>query len=300
MKISYTLLHENPSDMSTTPKAVKKTVRKPRQPRRGKSSSRRMPRRHLPQWARVVLLVVGLAFLTWGFYALYIRPFAYRWKPCYGQKGYGVCIPCRFAVHGIDVSHHQGYIDWDAVGQCRESEFPIHFVFMKATEGGDYSDDCFQQNFEQAHEHGLIRGAYHYYLPQTDALKQADFFIRNVHLSAGDLPPVLDVEVAGKRKDKGWQEGVKHWLERVESHYGVKPILYTSYRFKERYLNDSAFNAYPYWIAHYYVDSVRYEGKWAFWQHTDAGDVPGIRKAVDLNVFNGSLEELQQMTIRQH
>ena len=77
----------------------------------------------------------------------------------------------------------------------------------------------------------------------------------------------------------------------------MKPILYTSYKYKTRFLNDSIFNTYPYWIAHYYVDSVEYQGPWKFWQHTDVGTLPGIQERVDLNVFNGTLEELQQMTI---
>jgi lysozyme len=84
----------------------------------------------------------------------------------------------------------------------------------------------------------------------------------------------------------------------VESHYGVKPIIYASYKFKEKYLNDSIFNTYPYWIAHYYVDSVRYEGKWQFWQHSDVGTVPGIDNDVDLNVFNGTLEDLRALTLK--
>ena len=65
-----------------------------------------------------------------------------------------------------------------------------------------------------------------------------------------------------------------------------------------KHLSDEAFNQYPYWIAHYYVDSVRYEGKWDFWQHTDIGIVPGIEHDVDLNVFNGTLEELRSLTIK--
>ena len=130
------------------------------------------------------------------------------------------------------------------------------------------------------------------------ALKQADFFIRTVKLDSGDLPPVLDVELSGKKPKKELQQSIKKWLDRVEAHYGVKPILYTSYKFKTHYLDDSLFNAYPYWISHYYVDSVKYQGKWHFWQHTDIGSVPGIHHDVDLNVFNGSLEELRKMTMR--
>ena len=83
----------------------------------------------------------------------------------------------------------------------------------------------------------------------------------------------------------------------VEAYYGVKPILYASYKFKEKYLNDTIFNRYPYWIAHYYVDSVQYQGRWDFWQHTDAGTVPGIKEQVDLDIFNGTFEQLQELTI---
>ena len=102
----------------------------------------------------------------------------------------------------------------------------------------------------------------------------------------------------GKQSPQELKTAVKTWLDRVEAHYGVKPILYTSYKFKKRYLSDSIFNAYPYWIAHYYVDSVRYEGKWHFWQHTDVGTVPGIEEEVDLNVFNGTMEELLELTLK--
>ena len=170
---------------------------------------------------------------------------------------------------------------------------------MKATEGGDHNDTTFEVNFANARNHGFIRGAYHFYIPGTDALKQADFFIRTVKLDTGDLPPVLDVEVTGRKEKQELQQGLKRWLDRVESHYGVKPILYTSYKFKTRYLDDSIFNAYPYWIAHYYVDSVKYQGKWNFWQHTDVGNVPGIKEDVDLNVFNGTLEDLKKLTNEQ-
>ena len=87
----------------------------------------------------------------------------------------------------------------------------------------------------------FIRGAYHYFLPKTDAHKQADFFINTVQLMKGDLPPVLDVETTGKKSPQELKAAVKTWLDRVEAHYGVKPILYTSYKFKKRYLNDSIF-----------------------------------------------------------
>ncbi|MBV4215638.1 MULTISPECIES: glycoside hydrolase family 25 protein [Bacteroides] len=279
---------------STNSRRRTAAVRRSSSPR----SKKKMQPRTMPVWLRNLLAVCIILVFSTGFYWFFIRPYAYRWKPCYGQKGYGVCMPCNYEVHGIDISHYQGKIDWELLTHNREAQFPIHFIFLKATEGGDHGDDTFTQNFGQARKYGFIRGAYHYFIPKTDARKQADFFIRTVQLAKGDLPPVLDVETTGKQSPQELKTAVKTWLDRVEAHYGVKPILYTSYKFKKRYLSDSIFNAYPYWIAHYYVDSVRYEGKWHFWQHTDVGTVPGIEKEVDLNVFNGTLEELQALTLQ--
>ena len=77
----------------------------------------------------------------------------------------------------------------------------------------------------------------------------------------------------------------------------MKPIIYTYYKFKTQYLGDPVFNQYPYWIAHYYVEKVEYEGPWKFWQYTDAGRLPGITGYVDLDIFNGSLYDLYDLCI---
>lgn len=251
---------------------------------------------NMPGWLQYVAMGSVAALFVIGFYYFFIRPYAYRWKPCYGTKAYGVCLPAGYSVHGFDISHHQGDINWKELQKVQNAPFPVRFVFMKASEGGDFSDTTFIRNFDRARQYGFIRGAYHFFNPNTDAARQADFFIRSVKLEPGDLPPVLDIEKVGDNELE-LREGVKTWLRLIERHYRVKPILYASYKFKERYLNDSIFNTYPYWIAHYYVDSVRYEGEWKFWQHTDGGTLPGIREQVDLNVFNGTLDELKRMTI---
>ena len=276
---------------------AKKTTKKPAPKRTpSKRKAKKSVQKEIPTWVRYLLYVLVIIVFVSGFYYFFIRPYAYRWKPCYGLKGYGICMPSGYQVHGIDVSHYQGDINWKMLEQTRQGQFPIQFIFMKATEGGDYSDDRFTANFDSARAHGFIRGAYHFYNPKTDANKQADFFIQSVKLESGDLPPVLDIEKKGKDMKK-LQSDLKLWLRKVESHYGVKPIIYASYKFKTRYLNDSVFNTYPYWIAHYYVDSVRYEGDWKFWQHTDVGTLPGIEEKVDLNVFNGSSTDLQKLLL---
>ena len=280
---------------TTKKKQSSKPTTKKRTPAKRKNKKKKM--KEMPSWCKYLLGFLIVVVFSGIFYYFFIRPYAYRWKPCYGMKGYGVCIPHGYKVHGIDISHYQGNVNWKMLEQTRQGQFPIQFIFMKATEGGDYPDKRFVANFDSAKAHGFIRGAYHFYNPKTDPNKQADFFINSVKLEPGDLPPVLDIEK--KSKDIGkLQADLKLWLRRIENHYGVKPIIYASYKFKTKYLNDSVFNSYPYWIAHYYVDSVQYKGEWKFWQHTDVGTLPGIEEQVDLNIFNGGLEGLDALRIK--
>ena len=288
------MVKEKPTKTKNTRKPAVKPVQKRTSPKR---KGKKKVQKEVPAWCRYLLAVLVVFVFVSGFYWFFIRPYAYRWKPCYGLKGYGICMPAGYQIHGIDISHYQGDVNWKMLEQTRQGQFPVSFIFMKATEGGDFADDKFVANFDSARAHGFIRGAYHFYNPKTDANKQADFFIRSVKLEPGDLPPVLDIEK--KSKDvKKLQDDLKIWLRKVESHYGVKPIIYASYKFKTKYLNDSVFDSYPYWIAHYYVDSVRYQGDWKFWQHTDVGTLPGIDEKVDLNIFNGSLSEMKELLMK--
>ncbi|WP_353332884.1 glycoside hydrolase family 25 protein [Bacteroides sedimenti] len=268
----------------------------------GKTNSRKKKGtpRQTPRWLIRVFAVFLILIFSALFYWFFIRPYSYRWKPCIGDKEYGVCMPLGYEVHGIDISHYQGEIDWKELVHYQSPDYPLQFVFIKATEGGDFKDNTFQKNFESARQYGFIRGAYHYFNPGAPASKQAEFFINTVKLDSADLPPVLDVEKKGLHTKKSLVRAVKLWLDLVEAHYGVRPILYTSYRFKTNYLNDSVFNKYPYWIAHYYVDSVEYKGPWKFWQHTDAGTIPGVDENVDLNIFNGTLEQLKSLTLKKN
>lgn len=239
-------------------------------------------------WGGVSL--IGMVYVV-VVYIFFFRPYLLREEV---QDIYFL----RPYVHGVDISHHQGKIDWPRLSLATYRERPINFVFMKATEGGDFVDGSFKHNFAAARECGLVRGAYHFFLPDVSADIQAHNFISQVRLQPGDLPPVLDVEVMGKGGVEQLQKGVSRWLALVERHYGVAPIIYASYKFKTSYLDQPPFTHYPYWIAHYYVDDLEYEGAWKFWQHTDRGKLDGISVHVDLNIFNGNLEELMQMTIR--
>lgn len=251
--------------------------------------------RVVPSWAwwigGLTVVSVYIAF----FYYLFVSPYGFRWRALYGEVNY----PKGYDIHGIDVSHYQGDIDWEVLrNKGTIDNCPIRFVMIKATEGTTNIDDKFEHNFYQAREYGFTRGAYHFYSTHSSAADQAHFFIQNVKLEKGDLPPVLDVENKPRRQSsEEFKQSVLQWLTIVEKHYGVKPILYTYYKFKMENLNDTVFAPYPYWIAHYYVDSVEYQGQWKFWQHTDAGSLPGIKGPVDFNIYNGSYYDLRRLTI---
>ena len=236
-----------------------------------------------------------MAGYIWFFYYFFVGPFGFRWRALYGDVSY----PEGYEIHGIDISHHQGHIDWDKLkDEGMINRCPIRFVMIKATEGSTQTDENFRENFHQAREYGFTRGAYHFYSVHSPADRQAQHFLSQVTLENGDLPPVLDVEHKPKdQTDDEFKASVLQWLDIVEKHYNVKPIIYTYYKFKTRYLNDTIFDQYPYWIAHYYVDSVEYKGRWKFWQHTDVGKLPGIKGHVDFNIYNGSYYDLRQMTI---
>ena len=250
---------------------------------------------HLPGWAWWMGGAAVLAVYIYFFYYIFVGPFGFRWRALYGDVSY----PEGYEIHGIDISHHQGRIDWQELKDKGViDKFPIRFVMIKATEGASQIDENFRENFYQAREHGFTRGAYHFYSVHSSAADQARFFISKVKLENGDLPPVLDVEHKPKKQsDEEFKASVLEWLQIVERHYGVKPIIYTYYKFKTRYLNDPIFDDYPYWIAHYYVDQVEYDGPWKFWQHTDVGRLPGIKGDVDFNIYNGSFYDLRKLTI---
>jgi lysozyme len=247
-----------------------------------------------PRWAWWIGGIGVVIFYIWAFYHFFVGPTGFRWRALYGDANY----PEGYEIHGIDISHYQGTIDWEELKYAEIEGYPLRFVFIKSTEGSTSLDENFNDNFYQARDHGFIRGVYHFWSNQSTPREQAYYFLKQVHLENGDLPPVLDIE--HKPQDKSvedFQRDVLTWLHIVEDKYHVKPIIYTYYSFKERYLSAPVFDDYPYWIAHYYVPKVEYKGPWKFWQHTDAGRLPGIKGYVDFNIYNGSYYDLLKLTI---
>ena len=198
-----------------------------------------------------------------------------------------------YAVHGIDISHYQSYINWDTVAAQ-----DIHFAFVKATEGLSMSDTMFCYNWAEMKRVGIKRGAYHFYRPTIPAQEQADNFTRLVEMEYGDLPPVLDVEVLDGVSKTILINGIRTWLYQVEIRYNVKPIVYTNLKFYNRILAGH-FDDYPIWIARYsFREPTLACGRdWHFWQYGNQGRIKGIYGDVDFNVFNGTELDLERLCL---
>lgn len=208
-------------------------------------------------------------------------------------------------LEGIDVSHHQGVIDWDAVQGSG-----ARFAYMKALEGRTAADSKFGFSWTTAKAVGIARGAYHFLRPESDPFLQADRFIEIVGaLAAGDLPPAIDVEEAPSQGSDAWltvpkadrARWVARWIQRVEAHYGVKPVIYTRTSFWDTVFGGAVsaegtdFAEYGLWIARYNttVGNLPKPWKdagvdWTIWQYTDKGTVPGISGHADRNRYRSS------------
>ncbi len=199
--------------------------------------------------------------------------------------------PDAYPVQGIDVSRYQERPNWDSV---RSSG--AQFAFIKATEGSDIVDSSFAYNWQNARAAGVFRGAYHFYYFCSSPESQANWFIQNVPKEPGSLPPVLDLELnpysptcPGKPSKDSVYSAVARFMERIEAHYGQRPIIYTTLSFYREYgLN--RFADEEYWLrSTAQVPATAYPGQnWGFWQYSMTTRINGIRGNTDANVFNGS------------
>jgi lysozyme len=198
-----------------------------------------------------------------------------------------------FAVRGIDVSHHQGEIDW-----ARVAEHGVHFAFIKATEGRDHLDTRFRENWQAAARSGVVRGAYHFFTFCSPGNAQADHFLAVVPPTPGVLPPVLDVEFAGNCRAWSSIEEIRAdlqvMLDRLEEAWGLRPLLYITNE-SERRIIEGHFDRYPIWIRNVYWRPPLDKPTWLFWQYTDEGRVDGIATPVDQNVYRGRPDELSAL-----
>lgn len=212
-------------------------------------------------------------------------------------------------VYGIDVSNHQNHIHWEDLalyadstgnvsGNLSESKFlqPVLFAIIKSTEGADWVAHSFERNFTEAKRCGITRGAYHF-LRLSDIDGQIDNFIKHTRLEPGDLPPVLDMELDNREMARHTDKAVKYahkWLDAIEKHYGVKPILYTYDSYYNKYLKGKGFEDYDFFIARYNPEVMPQVPHLEIWQFTERGRAGGIEKFVDLDIFQGNYKDFEK------
>ena len=179
---------------------------------------------------------------------------------------------------GIDVSHHQGRIDWSVVATDRR----VQFAYVKATEGSSrkLDDERYKFNIREARKNGIKVGAYHLLTNRSSAESQFEHFISVVDKNELDLIPMLDIEKPIS-KDK-----IKQFCNLVEKHFGRRPLIYCSNKlYNSHYAPD--FNNYYLMIARYrnslHPPRIKGKGRFNIWQYSEKGRVNGIKGPVDLN-----------------
>jgi GH25 family lysozyme M1 (1,4-beta-N-acetylmuramidase) len=204
-------------------------------------------------------------------------------------------------VPGIDVSYWEAGIDWKKVRGAG-----IRFVFVKATEGEQYADPTFDDNWLGAKSVGIIRGAYHFFHPNMNPVKQANKFIQVVKQmnDPGELAPVLDLEVTDNQANQTIIDRAKTWLDHVQQKLGKRPIIYSSPGFL-KYNFSVPGGGPPFWTKDHILWIANYGQpqplmppgwlKWTFWQYSETGRINGVNSSVDLNWFNGTVDELYQL-----
>lgn len=199
-------------------------------------------------------------------------------------------------VHGIDLSHYQGEVFWEAIGDNSK----MAYVYLKATEGGDRIDDKYEQNIELAHKYGLKVGSYHFFRPKTPLKLQLENFKAQCRPSQQDLIPMIDVETKQGLSNDAFRDSLMTFLAMVEEAYHQKPLVYTGTNFYNRYMS-GLMNGYKLMIAQYSSNEpVLNDGNdYMLWQYTGKGHIDGIRGYVDKSRFMGR-HGLREIRYRHH
>lgn len=152
------------------------------------------------KWYILAVLILSLTFVALDY-------FGFIW--------HNALFAAKYHIKGLDVSHHQGHIDWQKVGATKK----YSFVFIKATEGHDFTDDDFVKNWQGAKANGLLVGAYHFFSTRSSGTEQAEFFIAAVPKEEGALPPVIDIEIDLKRDPTVIRAELTALSAKLESYY---------------------------------------------------------------------------------
>lgn len=188
-------------------------------------------------------------------------------------------------IYGIDISHHQGKIDWGKVNKWKDKK--INFVYIKATEGATHIDTTYKINFNEAKNNNFLVGSYHYFRTTSTIETQFKNFINTIDKSKQDLIPLIDVEEKKNWNDKEFHEKFQKFLDLVEDYFGKKPMIYTVNSFYNLNLSEK-YKPYHFLIGRYGKNepNMRDRTNWTIWQFSETGNVNGIPKKVDIDVLN--------------
>lgn len=195
-------------------------------------------------------------------------------------------------IHGIDISHYQREVFWEALGENSH----IAYVYIKASEGGDRIDHMYEQNIQMARLHGIKVGSYHFYRPKADQEEQLANFLAQCRPEDQDLIPMIDVETTARMDTEEFCDSLFKFLELVELAYKQKPLIYTGANFYDKHLQEKL-DRYLIMIAQYteHEPVLADERDITMWQYTGKGHLEGINGYVDKSRFMGNhtLRELR-------
>jgi lysozyme len=198
--------------------------------------------------------------------------------------------PLWHEVIGVDVSNHQGVIDWPALAASG-----VGFAYIKATEGGDFRDKSFARNWAEAARAGIPRGAYHF-ASLCSAADEARNFIETVPKDPEALPPVVDVEQIGKctatLEPADNIAMLRQFLDTLEKHYGRRPLIYTTPEFDSSMLA-GLLAGERFWVRSLVLPPRFRRDQWIIWQYHNRGRRPGVKGDLDLNAFRGTRRDFE-------
>lgn len=194
-----------------------------------------------------------------------------------------------WTIYGIDVSHYENNISWAVLAETGN----VKFVYIKATEGTTNQDPTFKTNWDGALKNGITPGAYHYFTDTSAASDQAQNFIANVPKIKGMLPPAIDIE-GSLSQNANFKQELALFVQTVTDYYGVKPVFYVPYTVYNAIYDD--YSGYHFWI----IDdkSQPLVKNWTLRQYSSEGKMAGITEKVDLDLYEGTLWEFEQLKLQ--
>jgi len=199
-----------------------------------------------------------------------------------------------YQIKGLDVSHHQGEIDWQKVASLNK----YRFVYIKATEGHDFIDDRFLINWQEAKKQNFYVGAYHFFSMRSSGEEQGKLFIQTVPKEEDNLPPVIDIEIDLNHDHKKVRREIKDFANLLEDHYKQKPILYVTKATYQVYIKGD-FKNYDLWVRDILKPPFYAKNNWLIWQYSNRGRIDGINGYVDENFFKGDKKKFREIMLNE-